>query len=83
MDVPVSEMGSTRAREVVNVAVLAYVREDARGLIHNIALLDGELVEACWVREVALEKFRSLSGASTNGARWLVVSEMEHQEQFE
>jgi hypothetical protein len=32
---------------------------------------------------VAEEKFRSLSDASPDGAWWLVVFEMEHQEQFE
>jgi hypothetical protein len=32
---------------------------------------------------VAEEKFRSLSDASANGAQWLIVFEMELQEQFE
>jgi hypothetical protein len=31
---------------------------------------------------VAKEKFRSMSDASADGARWLVVFEMEYQEQF-
>jgi hypothetical protein len=30
-----------------------------------------------------VEKFRSLSDALANGTWWLVVSEMEHREQFE
>jgi hypothetical protein len=48
-----------------------------------VTLLKGELVEACQAREVAEEKFQNLSDMSANGARWLVVSEMEHQEQLE
>jgi hypothetical protein len=32
---------------------------------------------------VAEEKFHSWSDALANGARWLVVSETDHQEQFE
>jgi hypothetical protein len=32
---------------------------------------------------VAEEKFNSLCGTSANGARWLVVSDTERQEQFE
>jgi hypothetical protein len=36
-----------------------------------------------WAREVAEDKFCSLSDASADGARRLVVSEMERREQFE
>jgi hypothetical protein len=44
--VPVPPMGSSRAQEVVSVAVLAPARGDVKGLIRKVALLEGELVEA-------------------------------------
>jgi hypothetical protein len=78
-----SQMESTRAREVENDEVLEFIQEDAEGLVRKVAVLEVELVEAHRAREVAEEKFHSLSDASADGARWLVVSEMEHQEQFE
>jgi hypothetical protein len=62
--------------------VLASVREDDDGLICKVALLEGlEKVHQAW--EVAEEKFHSLSNASADGTRRLVISEMEHWEQFE
>jgi hypothetical protein len=82
-DTLASEMELTRARKVENVEVLASVREDAEGLVRKVAVLEVELVEVHRAREVAEEKFRSLSDALADGARWLVVSEMEHREQFE
>jgi hypothetical protein len=48
-----------------------------------VTLLEGELAKAHQAREVAKEKFHTLFDASANGARRLVVSEMEHREQFE
>jgi hypothetical protein len=63
--------------------VQASVLEDAEGLICKVALLDGQLAEACQVREVADEKFCSLSDALVDCVRWLVVFEIERQEHFE
>jgi hypothetical protein len=40
-------------------------------------------VEARQAREVGVEKFYNLFDASADGARWLLVSEMERREQFE
>jgi hypothetical protein len=45
-DIPVSQTESTRACEMENVMVQAFVREDVEGLIQKVALLEGELVEA-------------------------------------
>jgi hypothetical protein len=56
--------GSSRAWEMGSVAVLASVQGDAKGLIHKVALLEGELAEACQAQEVAEEKVRSLSSSS-------------------
>jgi hypothetical protein len=53
--------------------VQASVWEDAEGLIRKVFLLEGELVEARQAREVAEEKFCSLSDASAGGARQLLV----------
>jgi hypothetical protein len=47
VDMPVLQMESTRAWEVENVAVEAHVQVDAEGLVRKVALLEGELVEAC------------------------------------
>jgi hypothetical protein len=63
--------------------VQAFVREDGEALVYKVSLLEGELVEARQAWEVAEEKFFSLSNASDDGARWLVVFEMERREQFE
>jgi hypothetical protein len=60
--------------------VQASVWEDAKGLICKVALLVGELAKARQAWEVVEEKFRSLFDMSVDGARRLVVSEMEHRE---
>jgi hypothetical protein len=73
----VPQVESTRMRDVENVAVLVSAQEDAKGLIHMVSLLEGELVEACRAWGVAKEKFWILSDTSTDGARWLVVFDME------
>jgi hypothetical protein len=83
MNMPVLQTESTRAREVENVAIQVSVQEDVEGLIRKVALLEGALAKLHQAREVAEEKFRSLSDVSVDGVRWLVVSEMEHREQFE
>jgi hypothetical protein len=56
---------------------------DAKGLIRKVTLLEGELAEARWALEVAEEKVHSLSSSSAKGARRLVASKTECQEQFE
>jgi hypothetical protein len=78
----VSQKGSSRAWEVESITVLASVRGDAEVLIRKVALLDGELMNTHWSWEKAKEKVHSLSCSSAVGTRWLVSSEMEHQEQF-
>jgi hypothetical protein len=80
-NMPVSQTESTRAREVENVAMHASVREDAKGLICKVALLEGELAVERQAWEVSEEKLHSLSDASTDGTRRLVVSEMDGWEQ--
>jgi hypothetical protein len=42
----VSQMESTWAWEMENVAVLAFVQGDAEGFVCKVALLEGECVEA-------------------------------------
>jgi hypothetical protein len=79
---PVSQMGSSRAREVESIAVLASIFGDAEGLVHKVALLKGQLTEAHWAWEKAEEKVCNLWSSSAEGARWLVAFEMEHREQF-
>jgi hypothetical protein len=69
--------------ETKNTVVLAYAREETNGLIWKVTLLEGELAEARWAREVAKENFRDLSNVATDGAWRLVVTEWEHREQFE
>jgi hypothetical protein len=68
---------------VEDAIALASAIEDAEGLVQKVTILEGELVEACQAREMAEEKFHILSDASANGARWLVVSKMDQQQQFE
>jgi hypothetical protein len=80
---PVSQVELTRMQDVENVTMLASAQEDAEGLVRKVAVLKGELAKVHRAREVPKEKFHSLSNVSTDGARWLVVSEMEHWEQFE
>jgi hypothetical protein len=79
----VSQMESAQVREVENVTVQASVREDTKGLICKVAFLEGELAEARQAQEMVEEKFHSLSDALADGAWQLVVSEMEHREEFE
>jgi hypothetical protein len=76
-------MESARVREVENVTVQASVREDTEGLICKVALLEGELAEERQAQEMVEEKFHSLSDALADGVWRLVVSEMEHREEFE
>jgi hypothetical protein len=76
----VSPTELTQAWEVEDVTALASTHEDAKGLVQNVALHEGELTVACQDQEVAEEKFCSLSDALANGAQWLAVFEMEHQE---
>jgi hypothetical protein len=73
----------TRAQEVKHEMVLASAHEDVEGLVQKVTLLKGELAEARRAWEVAEEQFYSLSNASGDGAWRLVVSKMEHREQFE
>jgi uncharacterized protein YjcR len=47
-----------------------------------MALLEGELAKAHRARAVAEERFRRLMKSSSNGARWLVVSEAGYHEPF-
>jgi hypothetical protein len=68
---------------VENVAVPALVWKDVKGLVRKVVLLEGEVADARQAQEVVEEKFRSLSDESADEARRLVVSEMEHREQFE
>jgi hypothetical protein len=81
-DPPVLPMGSSRVREMESVAVLASVEVDAEGLLRKVALLKGELVEACRAREVPEEKVHDLPSSSTEGAQRLVAFKMECREQF-
>jgi hypothetical protein len=61
----------TQVREVENVVMLASIWEDAKGLIHKVALLEGEFAEARQAQKVVEEKFCSLPNASVDSARWL------------
>jgi hypothetical protein len=60
---------STQPREVENVAGPASFREDAKGLLRKVTLLEGELAEAHRAQEVVEEKFHILSDASADGER--------------
>jgi hypothetical protein len=77
---PALQKEPTWAREVENVVVLGSVWGYAKGLISKVNVLEGKLGKARQAREVAEEKFHSLSNVSTDGTQWLVVSEMEHRE---
>jgi hypothetical protein len=48
---------------------LVSVRRDVEALVRRVALLKGELAEACQAREVAKEKVCDLSSLSTEGSR--------------
>jgi hypothetical protein len=70
-------MGSSQAREVESITVLASVRGDAEGLVHKVALLEGELIDARRAREKAKENVHNLKSPSAERMRWLVASKME------
>jgi hypothetical protein len=80
MDVSVPPMGSSRVREVESVAVLAPAQGDVESLVHKVALLEGELVEARRARDVTEEWVHHLSNSSAEGARRMMAFEMEHWE---
>jgi hypothetical protein len=82
-NVQVPSMGSSWVREVESVAVLVPAQGDANGHICKVALLEGEHVEAHWARDVVGERVHHFSISSVEGARRLMASETEHQEQFE
>jgi hypothetical protein len=82
-NVQVPSMGSSWVREVESVAVLVPAQGDANGHIRKVALLEGEHVEAHWARDVVGERVHHFSISSVEGARRLMASETEHQEQFE
>jgi hypothetical protein len=69
--------------EAENTVVLASTREDAEGLVQKIALLEGELEEACQARDVPEENSRGLSDMAADAERRWKVSEREHREHFE
>jgi hypothetical protein len=46
--------------EAESVAALAFAHEEVEGLVQKIAVLEGELAEACRAREVAEENSRGL-----------------------
>jgi hypothetical protein len=66
-----------------NTVVLASTREDAEGLVQKIALLEGELEEACRAREVPEENSRGLFDMAADAERRWKVSERERREHFE
>jgi hypothetical protein len=78
-----SSIELTWVQEVEDAAALASTHQDVEGLVRKVTLLEGELTEARWDREVTEEKFCSLTNTSADGVLWLVVSEMEHREQVE
>jgi hypothetical protein len=62
---------------VESITVLASVRGDAEGLVHKVALLEGELIDARRAREKAKENVHNLKSSSAERMRWLVASKME------
>jgi hypothetical protein len=62
-------MGSSWAQEPESVAVLVPVRRDVKALVRRVALLDGELEEACRAQEVAEQKVRDLLSSSAEGSQ--------------
>jgi hypothetical protein len=66
---PVSQTGSTWAWEVESIAVLVSFHGDAEGLVHKVALLEGEVTEAHRAQEKDEEKVHSLSSSSAEGTR--------------
>jgi hypothetical protein len=81
-DIHASPMELARKQEVEDAMTLVSTHEDAEHLVKKVTLLESQHAKAHPAQEVTKEKFRSLSDASVDGVRWLVVSEMEHQEQF-
>jgi hypothetical protein len=75
-------MELTQAWEVEDVAALVSAREDTEGLVRKVTLLKGELAEVRQTQEVVEEKFCSLSVVLADGVQRLLVSKMEHREQF-
>jgi hypothetical protein len=69
--------------EVENTTVLASARVDVEGLVRNIALLEGELVEVHRAREVAEEKFHGLFDMAADAGRRWEVFKKGHREHFE
>jgi hypothetical protein len=69
--------------EAKNTTSLASVHEDAEGLVRKIPLLECELAEAHWAREVAEENSHGLSDLSADAEQRREVSERECGEQFE
>jgi hypothetical protein len=60
--------------EAENATTLAFGHEDAKGLVQNFALLEGELTEACLARELAQEDSCSLSTVVGAAEHWWEVS---------
>jgi hypothetical protein len=69
--------------EAENTTTLPLAHADIDGLVRKVTLIEGELAEARRAQEMAEGKFHSLSDAMTKGVWRLVVSRMEHREQFE
>jgi septin family protein len=68
--------------EAENAATLASAREDAEGLARKIALLEGELAEERWARELAEVSSHGFSDTVTDAECWREVSERERRVQF-
>jgi hypothetical protein len=69
--------------EAKSATALASDHEDAEGLVRQIALLEGELVEARRSQDVAEENSRGLSNAVADAERRWEESERELRELFE
>jgi hypothetical protein len=66
--------------EVESVAALASACEDAEGVVQRITLLEGELAEAHWAREVAEENACGLFDAVADAKQRWEESERECRE---
>jgi hypothetical protein len=64
--------------EVESAVVLGSAREDAESIGWKIALLEGELLEACWAREVAEGNSRGFSNAVASAEQWREEFEREY-----
>jgi hypothetical protein len=69
--------------EMENIVMLASAHEGAEGLVRKIALLEGELAEACWARDVVGEKSCVLFDAVADAKHRWKVYEKGHREHFE